>query len=90
MRVLLFLLPVALVAQVSPTRAPAKPKPAPQARTAPSSAVMTDDQKIIYALGLSSDRSIGAFNLSPNELAIVQKAMSDAAAGKPAIELNTW
>ena len=90
MRVLLFLLPVALVAQVSPPRAPAKPKPAPQAQTAPSSAVMTDDQKIIYALGLSIYRSIGAFNLSSNELAIVQKAMSDAAAGKPAIDLNTW
>jgi FKBP-type peptidyl-prolyl cis-trans isomerase FkpA len=51
---------------------------------------MTDDQKTIYALGLSFYRSIGQFDLSPAEMAIVQRAISDAAAGKPAIELNEW
>jgi FKBP-type peptidyl-prolyl cis-trans isomerase FkpA len=89
MRVLL-LLPLALLAQAPPARAPARPKAAEQAPTSPSSAVMTDDQKIIYALGLSIYRSIGPFNLSPDELVLVQKAMLDAAAGKPAIDLNTW
>jgi FKBP-type peptidyl-prolyl cis-trans isomerase FkpA len=53
-------------------------------------AAMTDDQKTIYALGLSIYRSLGQFNLSPAELAIVQRAMSDAAAGKPAVELSEW
>lgn len=51
---------------------------------------MTDEQKTIYALGLSIYRSLGQFNLSPEELALVQRAMSDAAGGKPAIELNIW
>jgi FKBP-type peptidyl-prolyl cis-trans isomerase FkpA len=51
---------------------------------------MTDEQKTIYALGLSIYRSIGQFNLSPEELATVQRAISDAAAGKPAVDLNTW
>lgn len=51
---------------------------------------MTDEQKTIYALGLSFYRSIGQFDLSPAELAIVERAISDAAAGKPAIDLNEW
>lgn len=51
---------------------------------------MTDEQKTIYALGLSIYRSLGPFNLSPNELTIIEKAMSDASAGKPALELNEW
>ena len=51
---------------------------------------MTNEQKTIYALGLSIYRSLGQFNLSPEELATVQRAISDAAAGKPAIDLNTW
>ncbi len=51
---------------------------------------MTDEQKTIYALGLSMYRSFGQFNLSPSELATVERAFSDAAAGKPAIELDQW
>lgn len=51
---------------------------------------ITDEQKILYALGLSIYRSLGQFSLSSGELAIVEKAMSDASAGKPAIELNEW
>ncbi len=51
---------------------------------------MTDDQKTIYALGLSIYRSIGQFNLSPSELALVEKALADAAAGKPAVKLDEW
>ena len=51
---------------------------------------MTDEQKTIYALGLSIYRSLGQFDLSPDELELVEHAMSDAAAGKPAIELSMW
>lgn len=51
---------------------------------------MTDEQKTIYALGLSIYRSLGQFNLSPDELQLVEHAMSDAAAGKPAIDLSIW
>jgi FKBP-type peptidyl-prolyl cis-trans isomerase FkpA len=50
----------------------------------------TDDQKIIYAIGLSMARNLSQLQLSRAELEIVKQALSDAAAGKPAIELNTW
>jgi FKBP-type peptidyl-prolyl cis-trans isomerase FkpA len=49
---------------------------------------MTDDQKTIYALGLSIYKSIAPFNLSPAELELVRKGMADAAAGKPALDLD--
>ncbi len=57
-------------------------------RTAP--ALTTDDEKTIYALGLSIYRSLSPFDLSPAEVEIVKRALSDAAAGKPAVELTTW
>jgi FKBP-type peptidyl-prolyl cis-trans isomerase FkpA len=65
----------------------ARPSTTPH-RTAP--ALATDDEKTIYALGLSIYQSLSAFDLSPAELNIVKRALSDAAAGKPAIEITTW
>src|SRR4051812_15286400 len=53
-------------------RAPAKP--APHTVTPPPPAPMTDDQKTIYALGLSIFDSLSQFNLSPAELELVKKA----------------
>src|SRR5581483_5212616 len=67
------------------TTAPAaakKPEPPPKP--------MTDEEKIIYSLGLSIHRSLGQFDLSPAELEIVKKALTDAAANKPAVDLQTW
>jgi FKBP-type peptidyl-prolyl cis-trans isomerase FkpA len=58
--------------------------------TAPERALITDDDKTIYALGLSIYRSLSQFDLSPNELELVKRALTDAAAGKPAEDLNTW
>ncbi len=76
------------------------PRPATAARTgaakaAPAKAAapvapQTDEQKTIYSLGLSIHRSLGQFDLSPEELEIVQQAIRDAAAGKPAVELSEW
>jgi FKBP-type peptidyl-prolyl cis-trans isomerase FkpA len=51
---------------------------------------MTDNESIIYALGLSINRSLSQFDLTPAELELVKKGISDAAAGKPAVELDTW
>jgi FKBP-type peptidyl-prolyl cis-trans isomerase FkpA len=51
---------------------------------------MTDEEKTVYALGLSMYRSLGQFDLSPAELDIVKKALTDAAAGKPAVDVQTW
>ena len=51
---------------------------------------MTNDEKTIYALGLSISKSIGQFDLSPAELEIVKRALSDSATGKPAENLAEW
>ena len=64
---------------------PAAPKPAPAAAKP-----MTDEDKIVYSLGLSIYRSLGQFDLSPAEMEIVKQALSDAADKKPAVDLNTW
>lgn len=72
-------------------KAPAALKRAvPGAKPAPGPALNTDDEKTIYALGLSIFRSITPFDLSPAELEIVKRALSDAQAGKPALEVNEW
>jgi FKBP-type peptidyl-prolyl cis-trans isomerase FkpA len=74
---------------------PAAAKPKPSA-TKPSAAgpvahtMTTDEEKTIYALGLSIAGSLAPFDLSPHELELVQQALKDAAAGKPAVELKTW
>jgi FKBP-type peptidyl-prolyl cis-trans isomerase FkpA len=67
-----------------PARTPAAPAPA----TAP--ALTTDEQKAIYALGLSVHRSLRPFALSPAELELLKRGIADAAAGKPAGKLEEW
>ena len=66
----------------------AKPRPKPVAPLA--AALSTDEQKTIYSLGLGIYRSLGQFDLSPAETELVKRAITDAAAGKPAVDLNTW
>ena len=56
----------------------------------PAPSTLTDEQKTVYALGLMVLRSIRQFDLSPDELAIVARALADGAAGKPAVDLNEW
>ncbi len=106
MRGALLLFPVVLWAQTPapPTKpAAAKPKsgspgtakPAakPVARTKPVPApapLTTDTEKTIYALGLSIGQSLSQFNLTPAELDIVKRALTDSAAKKPAVELSEW
>src|SRR6185312_11733303 len=105
MRLLVFLIPVLLAAQAPAPPKAAKPAATArrhmaaatpnqvQSAARPSAtkaAPMTDDEKTIYALGLSIYRSIGQFDLSPAELQIVKQAITDAAAKKPAVDLQTW
>jgi FKBP-type peptidyl-prolyl cis-trans isomerase FkpA len=72
-------------------RPPAKAAPRPAApKPAVPPPLTTDEEKEIYALGLSMSRSLGQFDLSPAEIDIVKRALSDAAAKKPAIELDEW
>jgi FKBP-type peptidyl-prolyl cis-trans isomerase FkpA len=78
----------------APKPAGAKPAPAKTAPTKPAAAKakptapMTEDEKTIYALGLSMFKALGQFNLSPAEMEIVKKALTDAAAGKPALDIS--
>jgi FKBP-type peptidyl-prolyl cis-trans isomerase FkpA len=105
MRRILIFLPAVLWAQTpTPKTSPAQPaaaastapKPAAARSAAPGVAKrpapkpMTDDEKIIYALGLSMYRSLGQFDLSAAEMDILKKALTDAAAGKPAEDIQTW
>lgn len=102
MRGLLVLLSTVLMAQSPPSKpAPAQPKPpvrkrpagatakstAPAAKPAPP---MTDDEKTIYALGLTLNKSIADLALTPKQVELVARALQDAAAGKPAIQLDEW
>lgn len=105
MRAFLFLFPAILMAQAPPAKSPAPAAKtstsATKAKTATKSAkakapapapgaLTTDDQKIVYAVGLSMARQLSQLGLSRAELEIVKRALTDAAAGKPAVELNTW
>src|SRR5688500_10059693 len=71
--------------------APAAPKPVPAGRApARTAAPLTDAQKPIYALGLLMQRSLDQFDLSAAELEILKRALTDAAARKPAIDIDEW
>jgi FKBP-type peptidyl-prolyl cis-trans isomerase FkpA len=75
-RVLLFvLLPAAVFAQ-TPSTAIGVPQ--------------TDEEKTLYAVGLVLSRSLKEFDLSASELEVVRRALTDAHAGKPAIDLDEW
>lgn len=69
-----------------------KPVPKPVAKPAvkPAATLNTDEEKTIYALGLSIFRSISSFDLSPEDIAIIQRALADAASKQPAVEINEW
>ena len=91
----------ATAAQKPSTSTPAAAKPAAPATAAPKSspagrapartaAPLTDAQKPIYALGLLMQRSLDQFDLSAAELDVVKRALTDAAARKPAIDIEEW
>ncbi len=50
----------------------------------------TEEQKTLYAVGLAVARSLAAFNLTPEELAIVKQGLTDALTGKPALDLSAY
>jgi FKBP-type peptidyl-prolyl cis-trans isomerase FkpA len=51
---------------------------------------MTEEQKTIYSIGLSIYKSLGPFDLSPAELDILKRGITDAAAHKPAVAIDTY
>ena len=51
----------------------------------------SEDDKTLYSLGLSIGRSIKVFELSPAEIELVKRGMTDSLTGaKPAVDLETY
>ncbi len=51
----------------------------------------TEEQKTLYALGLAMARELSVFNLSPAELELVKRGLTDAATSKKvAVDLETY
>jgi FKBP-type peptidyl-prolyl cis-trans isomerase FkpA/FKBP-type peptidyl-prolyl cis-trans isomerase FklB len=51
----------------------------------------TEDQKTLYALGLLMSQSLNTFELKPDELAMVQKGLSDGVTGaKPVVKAEEY
>jgi FKBP-type peptidyl-prolyl cis-trans isomerase FkpA len=77
----------------TPARKPAaRPAAKPATASKPAAAIvpMTDEEKTIYAIGLSVARSLNSLDLSPTELDVVIQALKDNAAKKPAVNLQEW
>ncbi len=83
------LFPCLLMAQAPSTPPPSQPA-APAATAAAPAPDPTEDAKTAYALGLLIYSSLESFDLSADELAQVQKAITDAAAGKPALSVADY
>ena len=74
------------VAPAKPASPAAKPAPAKPALKAPE----TDDEKTVYALGLSFFSQLSVFDLSPSEVELLKRAITDAANNTPAVKLEEW
>ena len=75
----------------TPTPSTTKTGAAAPKQAAPAAAALTtDEQKTVYALGLFMYKQLSQFDLSPAEMDLFRKGLADAAAGKPAVELDTW
>ena len=49
-------------------------------------APLTEEQKSLYSLGVLMSQSISTFNLTPEEVAVVQKGIADGISGKKSAE----
>ena len=61
-----------------------------QAAPAAAGTPQTDDEKTLYAAGLVLARSLKQLDLSAAELEVVRRAIADAHAGKPVLDLDEW
>ena len=82
--------PAGAATTTAPKPAAAAARPAVAPKPAAPAPLATDDQKTIYSIGLSIYRSLAAFNLTPEELDLIKRALSDARADKPEVKLDEW
>jgi len=62
----------------------------PLAAAAQTPAPATEDEKTVYAVGLMLWRNLSALDLTDAELALVQRGITDARAGTPAVPLEEY
>jgi FKBP-type peptidyl-prolyl cis-trans isomerase FkpA len=90
----LFLATVVIGLLGSEARAQGKAKPPPPAAQPPASPpgqLQTDEEKTIYAIGYSVGKTVAIFGLSPAELEIVKKGLTDASTGAtPAVDVDQY
>jgi len=83
MRLPIVALTAALAAIPTASAQDAPKAAAPAAPTAAAAGAMTEDQKVVYALGLAMGQRLGDFSLSPQELELLQKGVADSVLGRP-------
>ena len=81
---------VAAAFQEPQAQAPQPAADKPTTAASASGASASEDEKIVYAIGLSIWRSLSQLDLDPGEVAIIQRAIGDAAAGKSEIKLEEY
>jgi len=69
----------------------AKPVTPPAAASAASAQPQNDDEKTLYAYGYQFGKSLAVLGLSPAELEVLKKAITDASTGaQPAVEIDQY
>ncbi|RKH47712.1 FKBP-type peptidyl-prolyl cis-trans isomerase [Corallococcus sicarius] len=64
-----------------------KPAAAPEAAAkAPPAELKSEDQKLIYSLGLSLGQNVTALALTPEEIQLLQRGIQDALSGTPPMD----
>jgi len=64
------------------------PTATPSATPAP---LQTEDQKVVYALGVMMGKNVANLNFTPEELELLKRGISDAGVGKkPEIEIDAY
>jgi FKBP-type peptidyl-prolyl cis-trans isomerase len=81
---------IALPSAAEEAKAPASKAPAKASAAAPG-APASEKDRTLYALGLVISRNLGAFALTPAELAVVQNGMADGVLGRtPKVDLEIY
>ncbi len=88
MRSMLVVVLLAGIAAVASAQNPKGQEPQPSPSAPASGTLATDDEKAIYAIGLSLWHTLAPLDLSPAEVEILKRALSDAVEGTPAISLQ--
>jgi FKBP-type peptidyl-prolyl cis-trans isomerase FkpA len=69
----------------------AKQSSAPGASPAATGDLQTDDQKVLYTLGVLLGKNVANLNISPAELELLKRGLADGATGKkPAVEIEQF